>query len=398
MPAVLAGFSCAKERTCMPIDLKMLGEKLTRYRTQLKLTFDDLQQGTGISKERLVGIESGCTEPSGDEILILADFYRCDYRFFVSNEKSAPFEQTEILYRKHGDAFSKHDRWAIQEFLYLAECEHFLNSELAVGPSKEFKFRKLSHIHKENGIQASKELRRFLGYTDITIGRNVYDDFRQIGLHVFRRELSNSDISGLFIKHPIAGKCILVNYSEDIFRQRFTAAHEAAHAILDDQETVVVSFKHASGKDYREVGANYFASNYLMPAEFLLKLPNCKAWDKQRISEWALKLKVSTEALAYALKNNNLITPAQTNEFKRTPVPPEAKIDPELPTGLGESARQRKLAMLKRGLSESYVRICMEAYRKEIVSFGRLAELLLTHESELVAVLELYHERQNHAF
>jgi len=33
-----------------------------------------------------------------------------------------------------------------------------------------------------------------------------------------------------------------VNYSEDVYRQRFTAAHELAHAIFDSDDSAVVSF------------------------------------------------------------------------------------------------------------------------------------------------------------
>ena len=40
-------------------------------------------------------------------MLILADHYRCDFKFFISNEQVAPFEQTETLYRAHGNDFTE---------------------------------------------------------------------------------------------------------------------------------------------------------------------------------------------------------------------------------------------------------------------------------------------------
>jgi hypothetical protein len=87
-------------------------------------------------------------------------------------------------------------------------------------------------------------------------------DFRSIGIHVFRRRFDNSSISGVYVKHPVAGSCVLVNYSEDIYRQRFTAAHQAAHAISDQDEEVIVSFVLANN-DLREVRANTFAPSFL---------------------------------------------------------------------------------------------------------------------------------------
>src|SRR4051812_1015574 len=107
----------------MPINLTIVGEKIRRYREQLQLTVDDLSAATGMPQERLSRVEAGQLEPNGDEILVLADFFKCDYRFFISNEKLAPFEQTDELYRRFGKEFSKADRRNIQEFLFLCECE-----------------------------------------------------------------------------------------------------------------------------------------------------------------------------------------------------------------------------------------------------------------------------------
>src|ERR1700674_3157301 len=78
------------------MDLALLGSKLRRYREQFQATPADLQDATGISESRLAAFEDGQAMPTGDEILILADYYKCDYKFFVSNEKLAPFEQTDM--------------------------------------------------------------------------------------------------------------------------------------------------------------------------------------------------------------------------------------------------------------------------------------------------------------
>jgi hypothetical protein len=150
----------------------------------------------------------------------LADYYKCDYQFFISNEKLAPFEQTEILFRKHGDEFSKEDRWAVQEFLFLCESEDFLLSLIPRKDYKPFSFTTVGTYFKGHGEEAAKKLRQHLGYSSNEVNSNIYDDFRRLGFHIFRRELGNSNISGLYIKHPVAGKCVLVNYSEDVYMQK----------------------------------------------------------------------------------------------------------------------------------------------------------------------------------
>lgn len=76
-------------------------------------------------------------------------------------------------------------------------------------------------------------LRLHMGYTDLKAYQNLYQELRKIGIHIFRMELNNSGISGLFIRHPRAGKCILINADENIYRQNFTLAHEIGHALMD---------------------------------------------------------------------------------------------------------------------------------------------------------------------
>ena len=221
---------------------------------------------------------------------------------------------------------------------------------------------------------------------------NIYEDFRAIGIHTYRRKLNNSKISGLYIKHPVAGKCILINYSEDIYRQRFTAAHEAAHAILnDDEDGIIVSFKGTS-KDYIEVGANYFASYYLMPPDFLKKIPDAHVWDQEKALIWANKLKVSTEALAYALKNAKLIDKKTEGIIKAVRVERGLKVDPELPESLSPKFLNRKKYLMERGLSGFYVNLCFESYRKNIITAARMAEMFLVEQSELFEIADLYNE------
>ena len=64
-------------------------------------------------------------------------------------------------YRTHGDQFSPEDRWAVQEFLYLCECEQFLWQALERSPSSSFSFRKTGSHYKRQGADAAEALRRF---------------------------------------------------------------------------------------------------------------------------------------------------------------------------------------------------------------------------------------------
>jgi Zn-dependent peptidase ImmA (M78 family) len=375
----------------MALDLQLFGDKLKRCREQLQLAFGEVSKGTGIGEEVLVALENGERSPTGDEVLILADFYKCDYRFFLSNEKLTAFEQTDTLFRRFGNAFSKQDRWAVLEVLFLADVESYLQSTLGKPYPRTFLFQKVGTYYKGHGEQAAASLRDFFGYAENEVRLNIYEDFRSIGIHVFRRHLDNSNISGVYVKHPVAGPCILVNYSEDIYRQRFTGAHETAHAILDLEEDVIVSFR--ADNDLREIRANTFASRYLMPPDFLRRIPDPRPWNGEKAIHWANELKVSTEALSIALSEAGLIDEVTAGIIKSVRVPKEMKEDPELPGTLSPRSRERKDVLLQRGLSDYYVRLCFEAYREGIVSAARVAEmLLLDGDVELRELAELYGE------
>ena len=118
----------------MAFDRQLFSNKLLRYSAQMQMPENELASRSGIPVDRLKRLLSSEADPSGDEILIFADLFMCDFRFFISNERLASFEQTEALFRKHGDHLSKADRWAIQEFLFLCECEQFLHEQLFITP------------------------------------------------------------------------------------------------------------------------------------------------------------------------------------------------------------------------------------------------------------------------
>lgn len=382
----------------MPIDLTALGGKLRKYREQFQMSVAEVAQATGLEQTVLEAFEAGTREPTGDEILILADYYKCDFKFFISNERVAPFEQTESLFRRLGDRLSRDDRWAIQEFLFLCECEEQLLSAHPVVQREPFLFSPKGTFFKAHGRDAAAALRQHLGYDSSQVPHDIYRDMRRLGLHVYRRRLENSDISGLFVKHPVVGKCVLVNYSEDLYRQRFSAAHELGHAILDGEQEFVVDDKGGPvttiGKwdraDLVEIRANVFASSFLLPPDLLARIPDAGKWTEQKTIDWANRLEVNAATLAYALSAAELIDKDTENLVRGSRVPRSAKQDPEIPGGLSDRGKTRKRELLERGLSDFHVKLCFDAYETGHISAARMAEMLLVREPELDGLAALH--------
>lgn len=376
----------------MSFDLKLFGHKIRRCREQLSLDVYEVANVIGIESFRLNQLEDGHVEPTGDEVLILSDFFKQDYNFFISNQQKSASEQVDFLYRKFGTELSKKDRWSIQEFIFLCESESYVFAQMDISSSK-FYFKPTGSYFKQHGSAAAIELRNFLNLTPLDTIPDIFSLIRKLGIHVFRRKLENSSVSGLLINHPLAGQCILINYDEDLFRQNFTAAHELAHAIFDYEKSANVSFTN-DGSDLREVRANTFASEFLVPSETIQKLRG-RSFDEDLICNISLKLKVNPQVLLIALKNSNVISEGDYRKLIGTKINRSQKLDPEL-RGLSEKIAVAKQDVLQRGLSTYYVRKCHEAYQNGIISANKLADMFLCNEYELPTMLQLFNLQLSH--
>jgi Zn-dependent peptidase ImmA (M78 family)/transcriptional regulator with XRE-family HTH domain len=375
----------------MTLHLPSFAEKVRRCREMFGESIDDVSRATGISTQGLTALEGAGRTPTGDEVLILADHFLCDYRFFVSNEQTTPIERTEKLFRAYSTELSTRDRWAIQEFLFLCENEAYLLHELQHAPAVSYRFAKRDNrdnFYKGHGTRAASELRSALGHKPEEVPE-VFFELRRLGMHVFRRRLENVNISGLFINHPSAGACVLVNYNEDIYRQRFTAAHEAAHSIFDAVDEYVVSFGKWAEKDLREVRADAFAGAFLVPTNLVDRLPTVP-WTEQRLLEVADRLGVNVKVLLIALEREGRLKKNEARTFEQLRIPRNAKEDPELPDSLSAKGRQRKQTLLERGISSFYAELCFEGVRKAVISAPRAAEMLLVDDGELRELASLF--------
>ena len=195
----------------MAYDKILIAQKLLRSRNNMGLSKAEVSSLAGISISRIDALETGTIEPSGDEILILADVYKEDFRYFISNQNLSSAETVDELYRLNG-SITNTDKRAIQSFIFHSANEQGLLDSL--GKKREvFTLPKISNdrIWKSDGIKVAQALRQFLGYKNTEAYQNLYQEFRRIGIHLFRARLEDSSLSGLFIKHPVADKCVLVN-------------------------------------------------------------------------------------------------------------------------------------------------------------------------------------------
>ena len=99
---------------------------------------------------------------------------------------------------------------------------------------------------------------------------------------------------------------------------------------------------------------------------------------------------VNVEPFVIVLRENGLISEAEYEEFRVLKIRRTVKGDPEIPETLSPRSQERIAGLLQRGLSRFYVDLCFNAYHEGIISAGRLAEMLLIHETEISDIAALY--------
>lgn len=377
----------------MPLDTKLFSLKLKKIMELLKVDINDIVINTNLSNDRVKELLTGDYVPTGDEILIISDYLKCDdYNYFISNDKDTTFEQSEVLYRKYGDNISKSDRWNIQEFLYLCDCEKFLKTELEIEPKYKYRNNPKTKFEKQQGIDCALDLRQYLELDYNNTIKDVFALFREFGINIFRRKLENSNISGVLFRNPRIGDCILINYSEDIYRQRFSLLHEIGHYLLDDKRNIInLSYYKEDTQNYSEVRANSFASRFLIPDELLLNIKKSNIFfTEDRIIEYSKKLMVNPITLSISLKEYKIINYNEYSIFKNLKIATSDKSDPELPDNLTERIRNAKLKCLEHGLTKYYINLCHQAYKEGMITKGRMAEMLLVNEYEMQDLLNLF--------
>ena len=144
---------------------------------------------------------------------------------------------------------------------------------------------------------------------------------KTLGLPVIYTDLGD-DVSGLLVSNG-AESCIVVNKDDHPHRRRFTIAHEIGHFCLKHQfepgEHVHVDrgnfiskrgLRSSAGVDPKEIEANQFAANLLMPALLLrrtITAMHVANLHDHHVKKLADDFKVSEQAMTIRLDGLGLL-------------------------------------------------------------------------------------------
>lgn len=370
----------------MSFDYQLLGKKLREARESLLIESREAAEMLQLSPEEYDLVESGQRHPTGDQVVLLASFYRRDFRYFVTGDYPSAESQIEEMFPLN-ESISKADRIAIQEFSRLCEYQAVLEGLLGK-PSRtipDYSQRDFGHTYyKRQGEEAAilERDRLILGRKPIS---NIFELLTDQGIRVFKRELEDRNISGLYLRHPVAGHCVLVNYLDDIYRQNFSAAHEYCHALFDSSREQQVSYEREPARQRppeSEWRADSFAGNFLVPKQRLQQDYEPATSE----SEWlelipiiARRFSVSSKVVLIRLSEMGWIDDQLKETIFHDPrlvIQADEKYDPEIPPELSEGTKARLTHAVQRGLSWHFLELCEEAYRQEMITYYKVLEML----------------------
>ena len=377
---------------------QQLGERISLFRKRSGLTQAELAERIGLSRTTVVAIEKGERRPAEEEVLRVAtalgvavhDLLR---ESFVASSVSRRFRTGA----RRVDDPSAVERvvQTLQQFgSWYAELEKLHGLTPATAPLHSlsaFRASESSHTDPDVlGRQAAATVRSL-----IALGEEPLHHLRELlevqaGLRIFVLDMP-AVLSGLLIWSDEIGACVALNRRHPEERRRWSLAHELGHFLRDREAGDVLDREEGfRSSDPSEVFAQSFAAALLMPAGGVARRfsDRCRFGGGRFTSfdllEMARFYGVSFEAMARRLEEERLL-PLGTLERLV-----ESKIRPKDLEAAPRTARKSGNPSFPR----RYLDLALAAFDQELVSEGRLCELLATDRTAARQLLLEFLERR----
>jgi Zn-dependent peptidase ImmA (M78 family)/transcriptional regulator with XRE-family HTH domain len=387
----------------MPITQEELGRRIRTARESCRLTQEQIAGHLEVSRATVVQIEAGKRSVSSLELYKLAHLFGRDLRDLLA-ESFSEADSLVALFRAEPDVLAQP---AVADALRhcVALGREITNLERLVGVDRGTAATAAYPLPVpatrweaiQQGERLAGEERARLG-----LGETALPDLAELleaqGIRTGVVDLPE-DVSGLTLNDRTIGLFVVANRTHHILRRRFSFAHEYAHVLADRDRFGLVS-RTSERDNLIEVRANAFGASFLMPEagvrQFVAGLgkgkpsrvytdvfdevesldvegrtaPGSQAVQLYDVVQLAHYFGVSRLATLYRLRNLRLITEA---DFDRLKALDDAGRGRQMASHFGlpepDHAEDRKR------FQHRILALALEAYRREEISRGKLAEL-----------------------
>lgn len=378
-----------------PIGPVELGERLRIARESSGTTQVAAAGQAGVGRTTLVAIEKGAREVRFDELQALCRAYNVSVNSLLRRE--AVHVDLVPRFRSLPETGDKGIDEAARTLSDLVKAEVELENLLGVQRARNYPAEKtiLSGDVRVQAEQDAQALRHWLG-----LGESPVHDFfslmeLQLGIRIYTRPL-DAKVSGLFAYDDNVGACVLVNSAHRRDRRRLTGAHELGHFTATRRRPEVYQdTKYENSREERY--ANAFARSFLMPARALMeKFKEVTAGSTHLTRRHVILLAhlfgASRQALVLRLEELDLTKKGTWNWFEDNGGITDEQAREVLGDIVDSSPRP-----LNKPLSSRIFLLGIEAWKKDLLSEGQLAELLKLDRQEVRELLAEAEAEQDEA-
>lgn len=249
------------------MDHQALGKKLKQLREKIGLNQEEVEKAIGLPQKAFTQIERGLRKVSTLELAKLSELFHVPIADFF--DKEAQDEDLLVTLHRIAPGLESDPKVHEQVAKCIQICREgaFLKDVLGLSHQQTIRTYSCSppkdiQDAKKQGEDVAREERRSLELGDAPI-YEIAEVLSSQGIWIAQTMLPN-EMSGFFLHHALLGMAIIINANHALARQRFSYAHEYAHALFDASRT--------STGDLIEVRANAFASAFLMPEQGIANL------------------------------------------------------------------------------------------------------------------------------
>lgn len=346
------------------------------------LTQQELAKSVGLSSGFISQLELGRRAPGLESLSSIARFLKKDFSYFIV-EKEVSFR---LLLR--GEGLDEKAKRVLRKF--QSRCNDYLELEDLTG-----RYSNLAPFYTNvTAERMAEQERRRLGLGNEPI-RNIFSLLELNGLRVLRLPVpEESKISGVYIFVELKQAAFaLVNSNQTLVSQVSTAAHGYGHYLKDRYDGPVVDNPDIFIDEYlslyhpRERFAQKFAACFLMPRDKVEEIIE-KDIRKSRFGyEDILYLKryfgVDTLAMLRTLREMEYISLTKFKEYQKF----DADQHKEPLFGNLKGERQIKTRRGRAIISDRFISLALDAYRKKRINTEKLSKLLNQDKDNLVSII-----------
>lgn len=373
------------------ISAQEIGRRLRLARENANIRQDDAARVIDVSRPTLVSIEKGTRRVRIQEIQCLARHYGVSVNALLRREAV----HTDLVprFRKLRETEEECAAEAVQLLNDLVKAEVELENLLGIDRHKNYP--------PERGVntgdvidlaeQHAQDLRDWLG-----LGSGPITDIftlieLDLGIRLYQRRLSSgSKVAGLFTYDNSIGACILLNANHPLERRVQSAAHELGHFVGTRQVPEVLEDNEQFLSREERYG-NAFGRAFLTPRmsfekSFRQLTAGASKLTRRHVILLAHQYRISREACVRRLEELGLARKGTWDWFAKN----GGISDKDAKEVLGDAAYRHDPSKeeANQPLSHRISLMAYEAWKRDLMSEGQLAEILKIRRIELRELID----------